>query len=131
MDGLRFNEFYTLFAFSFLVFDVYFLYFRKDQVFSTNPSLFLPVSEEAMQLELENKFKSPMLPRNSREKKKLILMAYRVLQYVLRSSDFADKIFMNTWYDTLESKAERKEKKAARRRENLNKIKTNSLKLLF
>lgn len=131
-DLLRFNEFYTLFAFSFMVFEVYFFYHRRDQVFSTSPSSLLPASEEKMQLELEGVFERPMVSGNSRGKKKMILMAYRVLQYVLRSSDFAEKIILDTWYDTLKSDKERREKKAARRRDLLNGIrKTSSSRLLL
>ena len=82
-----------------------------------------------MQTELEQKFKS--FHRKKREKKKLILMAYRVLQFVLRSSDFAETI-VDTWYDTLESKAEKKERKAKKRREALNpNTKKKSSKLLL
>ena len=84
-----------------------------------------------MQTELEQTFKSFL--RQKREKKKLILMSYRVLQFVLRSSDFAETI-VDTWYDTLESKAEKKERKAERRREALNpntKKKASSAKLLL
>jgi len=133
-DLVRFYEFYSLFAFSHMVFETYFLFFRsttatQPQIFSTNPSFFLPASEEAMQTELEQKFKS--FHRKKREKKKLILMAYRVLQFVLRSSDFAETI-VDTWYDTLESKAEKKERKAKKRREALNpNTKKKSSKLLL
>ena len=130
-DLVRFYEFYSLFAFSHMVFETYFLFFRTNQIFSTNPSFFLPASEEAMQTELEQTFKSFL--RQKREKKKLILMSYRVLQFVLRSSDFAETI-VDTWYDTLESKAEKKERKAERRREALNpntKKKASSAKLLL
>ena len=130
-DLVRFYEFYSLFAFSHMVFETYFLFFRTGQIFSTNPSFFLPASEEAMQTELEQTFKSFL--RQKREKKKLILMSYRVLQFVLHSSDFAETI-VDTWYDTLESKAEKKERKAERRREALNpntKKKASSAKLLL
>ena len=130
-DLVRFYEFYSLFAFSHMVFETYFLFFRTNQIFSTNPSFFLPASEEAMQTELEQTFK--IFLRQKREKKKLILMSYRVLQFVLRSSDFAETI-VDTWYDTLESKAEKKERKAERRREALNpntKKKASSAKLLL
>lgn len=84
-----------------------------------------------MQTELEQTLKN--FVRSKRDKQKLILMSYRVLQFVLRSSDFAETI-VDTWYDTLESKAEKKERKAKKRREALNpntKKKASSAKLLL
>lgn len=130
-DLVRFYEFYSLFAFSHMVFETYFLFFRTGQIFSTNPSFFLPASEEAMQTELEQTFK--IFFRRKHEKQKLILMSYRVLQFVLRSSDFAEAI-VDTWYDTLEGNKGREEKKAEKRREALNpntKKKASSAKLLL
>ena len=130
-DLVRFYEFYSLFAFSHMVFETYFLFFRTGQIFSASPSFFLPASEEAMQTELEQTFKSFL--RQKREKKKLILMSYRVLQFVLRSSDFAETI-VDTWYDTLEGKQRKREEKAERRREALNpntEKKASSAKLLL
>ena len=84
-----------------------------------------------MQTELEETLKN--FVRSKRDKQKLILMSYRVLQFVLRSSDFAEAI-VDAWYDTLKGNKGREEKKAEKRREALNpntKKKASSAKLLL
>lgn len=117
-DYVRLHELYTLHAFSFMVFDIYFLLFRKDMsgnplLFRNNPSFYLHFSDADLEEEMNDYFR--FYTKRVRSKKRLMLMGYRILDLVYGGARSVTDRLMDTWFETLPSEVETREKKRQRR----------------
>ena len=127
----EFYRFYTVFAFSSMVFQLYWAKHKNVDVL-IEPSQMLP-SEKELEAALSKHF--PSYSEGNKSKHTILTLSWKMLKLVFSGptlQEAREEIFLwNTPMNREINKQIRKEEKASARREKLNKIKRTSSKLLF
>ena len=82
-------------------------------LFRNNPSFYLHFSDADLEEEMNDYFR--FYTKRVRSKKRLMLMGYRILDLVYGGARSVTDRLMDTWFETLPSEVETREKKRQRR----------------